>query len=595
MATSRAAAPTRAKRAVRLTAGAGAKADTRPSSLRPFLLLSVLMLAAAGLAARLAFWQVMEHGKLSALQASEQISLSVQEGLRGQIFDDRGNTLATDVNQYRVLAAPWQVKDPRRTSTLLAPVVHEPADNLDRLLTTNKDRIPIELSPPVSVNQGQRIRNLALPGIMLDPRASRVYPRGTEAAQLLGFTNDENQGQAGLEQYYDHLLSGTAGLRSVLRDTAGNDVRIGTQSPIPSHNGADLHLSLDNTVQGLVEDELSKAVKKHGAIGGSIIVMDPRTGYILGMASTPTFNPNHVGTATDPHAVYVNPITQDTYEPGSTMKILTMAAGLDSGVITPETSFYDNGTFTIDGTTIHNWNLSGFGQENMTQVLQHSANVGASFVAGRLGTDRFYTYLHRFRFGQRTGIDLPGESAGDVPLPGNKNWSIVNLYTNSFGQGLAMTPLQLTSAVQAVANGGVMMRPQIVRRIVYDGRIINRPPVAEGRVISARTSHTLTDMLLHSAIDGEAQLALVKGYNIAAKTGTANIPGPGGGYLPNTTIASTIGYAPAFHPRLLILVKIDRPRDTIWGSEAAAPVLHNLFQELFMYYHIPPNPGALNK
>lgn len=593
MATSRATAPTRAKRAVRLATAAGAKTDVRPSSLRSFLFLFVLLLFATGLVARLAFWQVLEHGKLSALQASEQIILNVQQPLRGQIYDDRGNTLATDVNQYRVLAAPWIVKNAHRTATLLAPVIHEPAENIDRLLTTNNQ--VIELSPPVSVDQGQRIRNLALPGIMLDSRVSRVYPRGTEAAQLLGFTNVQSQGQAGLEQYYNQLLSGTAGLRSVLRDTAGNDVRIGSQQTVPSHNGADLHLTLDNTVQGLVEDELTKAVKKHGATGGSIIVMDPRTGAILGMAGFPTFNPNHVATAKDPHAVYVNPVTQDTYEPGSTMKILTMAAGLDSGVITPESSLYDNGTFTIGDTVIHNWNMSGFGEENMTQVLQHSANVGASFVAGRLGTDRFYTYLHRFRLGRPTGIDLPGESAGDVPLPGDKTWSIVNLYTNSFGQGLAMTPLQLVSAVQAVANHGMLMRPQVVRRIVYDGRVIVRSPVKEGRVISARTSHTLTNMLLHSAIDGEASLALVKGYNIAAKTGTANIPGPNGQYLANTTIASTIGYAPAFHPRLLILVKIDRPRDTIWGSEAAAPVVHNLFQELFMYYHIPPDPHALNK
>lgn len=593
MATSRVTAPSHTKRVARMRASTAAQRTTRPGAVRPFLLLSVLMLFAAALAARLAFWQVLEHGKLSALQASEQVSLNVQQPLRGQLFDDRGNTLVTDVNQYRVLAAPWIVKNPHRTAVLLSPVIHEPASDIQRLLTTNNQ--VVELSPPVSVDQGQSIRNLALPGIMLDARVSRVYPRGTEAAQVLGFTSGELQGQAGLEQYYDHLLSGTTGLRSVLHDTAGNDVRIASQSPIPSHNGADLHLALDNTVQGLIEDELAKAVKKHGATGGSIVVMDPRTGYILGMAGYPTFDPNHVGAAKDPHAVYVNPVTQDTYEPGSTMKILTMAAGLDSGVITPQTSLYDDGRFVIGDTVIRNWNRSGFGEENMTQVLQHSANVGASFVAGRLGTSRFYTYLHRFRLGQPTGIDLPGESAGDVPLPGDKSWSIVNLYTNSFGQGLAMTPLQLTSAVQAVANDGVLMRPQVVRRIVYDGRIITRPPVREGRVISARTSHTLTNMLLHSAIDGEAQLALVKGYNIAAKTGTANIPSPGGGYLSNTTIASTIAYAPAFHPRLLILVKLDRPTDSIWGSMTAAPVVHNLFQELFMYYHIPPNPNALNK
>lgn len=596
MVTSRATAPSRTKRAVRVTATPGARADARPGNVRPFLLLAVLMLFAAALAARLAFWQVLEHGKLSALQASEQVFLDVQQPLRGQIIDDQGNTLVTDVNTYRVDAAPWLVKTPRRTANLLAPVIHEPASDIYRLLTTNNQII--ELCPPVSVGQGQSIRNLALPGIMLDPRIQRAYPRGTEAAQLLGFTNDQLQGQAGLEQYYDHLLSGTAGLRSVLRDTAGNDVRIGSQSPIPSHNGADLHLSIDNTVQGLVEDELAKAVKKHSATGGSIIVMDPRTGYIKGMAAYPTFNPNNVLHATDPHALYVNPVTQDTYEPGSTMKIITMAAGIDSGVITPQTSFFDNGYFRVGSTTIRNWNDGAFGTETMTQVLQHSANVGASWVAQRLGIDRFYTYTKRFRLGQPTGVDLPGESAGVVPLPGDKSWTLPNLYTNSFGQALAITPIQLLDAVDAVANGGVMMKPQLVHRIVYDGRIITHPPVALGRVISARSAHTVTNMLLHSAIDGEAALALVKGYNIAAKTGTANIASPTGGYLDGSagnTIASVIGYAPAFHPRLLILVKIDRPRDTIWGSEAAAPVLHNLFQELFMYYHIAPNSRALNK
>lgn len=595
MATSRVTAPSRKEHVVRARPRAGAAAPARPSALRPFLLLSVMLLFAAGLAARLTFWQVLEHGKLTAIQASEQTSFNVQTAMRGQILDDRGNMLVTDVNQYRVLAAPWLVKNPHRTAALLAPVVGESSEDIDRLLTPNRERIPVELSPPVSVGQGQRIRNLALPGIMLDAKITRVYPRGTEASQVLGFTDNTLQGQAGLEQYYNQLLSGTAGLRSVLRDTAGNDVRVGGQSSVPSHNGAELHLALDNTVQGLVEDALAKAVKQHSATGGSIIVMDPRTGYILGMSSRPTFNPNKVASATDPHALYVNPITQDTYEPGSTMKILTMAAGLDSGVITPQTSFDDTGAFPVADTVIHNWNNGGFGMENMTQVLQHSANVGASFVAQRLGTQRFYTYVKRFHLGQPTGIDLPGEAAGDVPLPGDKSWSIVNLYTNSYGQGLAMTPIQLTTAVGAVANGGVMMRPQLVRKIVYDGRIIPRPPVSEGRVISARTAHTLTNMLVHSAIDGEASEALVSGYNIAAKTGTANVAGPNGQYLNNVTIASIVGYAPAYHPRFLILVKIDHPRDQPWGSTVAAPVMHDLFQELFMYYHIPPNPHAIKK
>jgi cell division protein FtsI/penicillin-binding protein 2 len=380
----------------------------------------------------------------------------------------------------------------------------------------------------------------------------------------------------------------------VLRDTAGNDIRVGSGVDSPAHRGADLHLSINSVVQGLVEDELEKAVKRHHADGGTIIVMNPRTGFILGMASLPSFDPNHYGQVKDP-SVFVNPAIYDLYEPGSTFKIVTMAAGLDTHVITPESTLDDTGQFTIAGVTLHNWNMSGFGLENMTQVLQHSANVGAAWVSQRLGAALFYKYVKAFGLGRPTGIDLEPESPGILPLPGDKTWTIVNQYTNAFGQGLAVTPMQLVRAVSAVANGGVMMKPQVVKRIIYDGRIIDRPSVSQGRVISAQTAHTLTDMLVHSAIGGEASLGLVKGYNVAAKTGTANVAGPNGQYIPGDTIASIVGYAPAFHPQFAILVKIDHPRDTPWGSTAAAPVLKDLLQELFMYYRVPPNPHAINK
>jgi cell division protein FtsI/penicillin-binding protein 2 len=244
---------------------------------------------------------------------------------------------------------------------------------------------------------------------------------------------------------------------------------------------------------------------------------------------------------------------------------------------------------------IHNWNLQGNGWETMTQVLQHSANVGASWVANHLGASQFYKYIRRFRIGQPTGIGLSGEARGQVWFPGQKPWTIVNLYTNSYGQGLTVTPLQLVRAVGAVANHGVMMKPQIVHSIVYKGHVIVHKPVAVGRVISPTSAHTLSDMLVHSAIDGEASLALVKGYNIAAKTGTANVAGPNGKYLPGVTIASTIGYAPAYNPRFVILAVINHPRDTPWGSMAAAPILHDLFQELFMYYHIPPSSNPVTR
>jgi cell division protein FtsI (penicillin-binding protein 3) len=542
-----------------------------------------MLVCASLISARLIFWQVMQHDWLAARTNAEHADLSAQQAIRGHIFDAQGNPLATDVTLNLVYAVPKQIKNPSQTAVLLAPVLGKNERTLQATLTGTSQYV--QLAPQVDAQTSQKIQNLALPGIVLYPEIRRTYPEGPEAGKVLGFVTDSNHGAWGLEGYYDQLLSGTTGLRTVLRDTAGNTIKIRSGPATPSHDGADLTLSLDSTVQNIVETELQIAVKKHSADGGTIIVMDPHTGYILGMASTPSFDPNKYRSSSS--SLFSNPATQWVYEPGSTFKIITMAAGLDTHVITPQTSFYDTGSFTVANRVLHNWNLSGFGQETMTQVLQHSANVGAAWVAQRLGPTAFYRYVKRFKLAQRTGIDLQGEAQGLIPLPGNKNWTIVSTYTNAFGQGLAITPLQLVRAVATVANGGVMMQPQIVTRIVYDGQIIEHGPVSQGRVISSTTAHTLTNMLVQSAIGGEASLGLVQGYNVAAKTGTANIA-VGGQYVQGATIASIVGYAPAFHPRFVVLVKIDHPRDTPWGSVAAAPVLHDILQELFMYYHVPP-------
>lgn len=561
------------------------------SAHRSLALLVCIVLIAGGLGARLAFWQIMQHGHLARIAAAQRESLVVQPAMRGQIFDARGTPLATDVTMHLVYAVPTEIRDPGRTADLLAPILHQPAKRLDYILASGATYA--QLAPIVTNDISNAIRRLKLPGIFLEPQVGRYYPEDGVAAHVLGFLNPyTGQGNYGLEGYYDRLLSGKAGLRSVLKDTAGNYVHLTKSPPSPSQAGFDLHLSLDSVVQSIAETLIDAAVKKHSALDGSLIVMDPKTGYILAMASTPGFNPNHYGQA-DP-ANFRNPALEWAYEPGSTFKVLTMAAGLDSGVITPTTAFLDTGQFPIGGQVLHNWNERGFGWETMTQVLQHSANVGASFVAGKLGTSRFYSYVKRFGIGQPTGIDLADEQSGLLPLPGDKSWTIVNQYTNSFGQALAVTPMQLLRAVGAVANNGVMMKPQIVRSMVYGNHIFDRPPVAQGRVISRSTAHTLTSMLVHSAVDGEAQAALVKGYNIAAKTGTANIPGPDGRYIPNETIASIVGYAPAENPKFIALVILNRPKDTIWGSVAAAPVLHDLFQQLFFYYHIPPAAHPLN-
>lgn len=554
------------------------------TTVRPFLVLVVLTLCAAGLIARLVFWQVMQHGPLSAVAAAEHAAMSVQTASRGQILDANNNALATDITMNQVYGVPRQMRDPALTAQELSPILGLSTQHLERLFSSYAGYIL--LAEKVDASTSRRIRGLALPGVVLNPVLQRDYPERSTAAQILGYVGWNGRGTYGIERSYDKLLSGKAGLRSVLKDTAGNDIPVRSGSASPAHSGADLRLSIDRVVQQMVENELAKTVKKHGADGGTIIVMDPRTGYILGMASTPSYNPNHY--AQYPPERYMNPATESTYEPGSTFKIITMAAGLDTHVITPDTAFDDTGAFVVANRTLHNWNNGAFGWETMTQVLQHSANVGAAWVSQRLGEQKFYTYVKRFGFGRPTGVDLPDEGSGILPLPGDSSWTIVNQFTNAFGQGLAVTPLQIVHAVAAVANGGVMMKPQVVESMTYDGHRIDHPPVSQGRVLSRASAATLTHMLVRSAINGEAALGLVKGYNIAAKTGTANVAGPGGRYILGDTIASIVGYAPAFDPRFVALVKIDHPRDTPWGSMAAAPVLHDLFQELFMYYHIPP-------
>jgi cell division protein FtsI/penicillin-binding protein 2 len=557
---------------------------------RVLLLLMVIVIASGGLVSRLVFWQILQHTRLAAATIAQHNALLIQPALRGRIFSADGTPLATDVTKDLVYAVPRDITNPVRTARALSPVLQQSVQRLEDLLSG--DTKYAQIAPSVTTAQIKAIQHLGLPGVFLAPVIARDYPEGPTAAQVVGYYGANDQGNYGVEQYYDHLLSGQAGIRSVVRDTAGNEVQVSSQAPTPSHDGADLYLALDGFVQNAAESELHKAVKLHSADGGTIIVMDPHTGYILGMASTPTYDPNHYTRWAGDESRFLNPAISWTYEPGSTFKIITMAAGLDTHVITPDTAFDDTGTWVVGDTTIHNWNNLGNGWETMTQVLQHSANVGASFVSSRLGAQRFYQYVKRFHIGQPTGVDLAGEEKGLLPLPGDKDWTIVNQYTNSYGQGLATTPLQMIRAVAAVANGGVMMKPQIVQKIVYQGKIVTRRPVAVGRVISAQTARTLTGMLVKSAIAGEAQLALIKGYNIAAKTGTANIAS-GGVYVSNATIASTVAYAPADHPRFVALVILDHPRDQPWGSMTAAPTIHDLFQDLFMHYHIPPSPSAL--
>jgi cell division protein FtsI/penicillin-binding protein 2 len=403
----------------------------------------------------------------------------------------------------------------------------------------------------------------------------------------------------GLEGQYNTLLAGRAGSSTVDTDLQGNPLIVGasTQQPI---NGANLTLTLDSNVEYMVESILSKAVQNLDAQSGAVVVLDARSGAVVAMAGYPTFDPNQYGQyynqegCLHTEGVYFNPSLYCAYEPGSTMKAVTMAAALDQGLIKPDTSLEDDGCIDFkDAAPVCNWENLAYGQETMTQVLIHSANVGASHVAHDiLGAQKYYPYLVKFGFGQPTGVNDGPEEVGDYRQPCgygfatcSQDWSMSDLTRQAFGQSIRVTPLQLAEAYQTIANGGVMMQPYLVSSFNENGRLVTTQPTVKRRVISQHAAELLTGMLIQAGTYGSAQLAQVPGYSIAAKTGTATTQG----ISDTQTEASVAGFLPASNPRFVILVKLDRPQKHIFASTAAAPVWQQIAQQLMWYYEVPPD------
>nr|MBP7228264.1 penicillin-binding protein 2 [Longilinea sp.] len=324
-------------------------------------------------------------------------------------------------------------------------------------------------------------------------------------------------------------------------------------------------------------------------VSGTIIVLDPRNNEILAMATTPRLDPNKYWEYSQifPGATPYNRAISQTYEPGSVLKVLTMGSALDAGIVTPDTTFLDTGAIEVGGITIHNWDGGAWGWQTMTGCMQHSLNVCLSWVATELGPTRFYDYLKAFGVGHRTNVDLAGEKIWPLSLPGDENWYQVNLATNSFGQGVAVTPLQMAVSISAVANDGNIMAPHVVKAIIQDGKQRDVRPMIIGNPISAQTAHTLTEMLAVS-LEEESSNALVEGYRIAGKTGTAQIPSPQG-YLDDVTNASFVGWGPVDDPQFLVYVWIERPASSPWGSVVAAPVFRDVVKELVVLLNIPPD------
>ncbi len=419
------------------------------------------------------------------------------------------------------------------------------------------------------------------------PHLIRSYPEKKLASNIIGFVmRDTKQGQLGIEEKYDSTLFGNDRTLWALWDPHKAD-----QAPDPD-DGANIILTIDSVLQADVENILDKTIQKTGALAGTVIVMDPQTGEILAMASSPRADINQYWS--DDYLDIINNHENvfnyaiRSYEPGSVVKVLTMAAALDAGVVEPNTEFIDEGEIEIGGVTIKNWNEKAWGPQNMTSCMQNSLNVCLAWVATELESEQFYNYFQDFGFGQMTGIELSGEAPGLVKSYWSPDYTRSELGTNAFGQGIEITPIQMVKAISAIANKGEMVAPRIIHSIVDDGYRYTPPKTVVGHPITAETALTLTDMLQES-LQNESSLALVPGYSLAGKTGTAEIYVPGQGYKSTATNTSFVGWGPTDDPQFLVYVWISKPSASIWGSEIAAPVFRKVVEKLVIHLGIPPD------
>ncbi len=534
---------------------------------------------------------------------------------RGLIYDRDGDLLATNVPTYYLEIEVFQLTPTSRKqiAAVLSRALILPYEDLYAQLMADWGSIGqfrIRLTRQVGVDERwpitiDQVASDMLKGFLLDPEAPdlsglkmvpaprREYPAGRLAGHLLGFVNQEGKGFFGLEGFYDSWLAGKP--ITIERGYIPPEARLEPDPPA----GVNLVLTIDLDIQQMVEDILRKVLEDSSAESGQIIVMDPKTGEILALAIQPSLDPNNyepwletqgveADKVSETEELVINPAVGGQFEPGSTFKVLTMAAAIDAGVVTPEDEYLDTGVIEVGGVRIRNWNGGAWGPQTMIGCMQHSLNVCLAYVASeRLGAPLFYKYLEAFGIGRGTGIDVAGEVPGQLRTPRHPEWTEADLGTNAFGQGVSVTPVQLLAAVGAIANQGVMLQPHVVRAVVGPEGAYYPKPTVLGRPISAETAEVMTSMLSQS-LDGETTLAHVNGYELAGKTGTAQIPTERG-YDDRWTIASFVGWGPVVDPQFIVLVRIDKPESSPWGSVVAAPVFRDVVERLVAMLEIPPD------
>ena len=551
---------------------------------------ALLILLAMVLIGRLIMVQIIEHQRHEA--AADRVWQIETRGPRGSILDRNGFPLVTSVDRWEVHVDTqlWGRNgfQPTGTSARLAYLLRADEAQVLSLAASAKGRDA--LIAYVQYYTGATIHAERLYGVTVRKTSTRRYVEGELAAPVIGIVGRDEQGLAGLEYSLDGDLAGESGLLIYEQDGLGQPIPFGARLELPYEEGADIVLTIDRNLQRIAEQTLLEAVRRWGADGGVIMIADPRNGDILAVATMPAYNPEQLDLASDEFDIGVlrSRAASDIYEPGSVFKVITMAAGLDSKVVTPWTTFIDTGAVVIGDRTIRNFDLSWHGEQTMTQVLQRSLNTGTVWLAQQMGPRIFYEYIEKFGFGQPTDSGLPGESAGLLTTSADVTWSPVQFATTSFGQGVAVTPLQVVQAYMAIANGGELVRPRIVRAAISEGDVRDMEPEFKGRVISAETAATLAHMM-QAVVDGvQDHPAQTPGWPVAGKSGTTDVL-LDGQYSDQTSLASFAGFAPVDDPRIVVLVRIDRPRGETYGGIVAAPVFSDIVSRSLPYLGVPPS------
>jgi cell division protein FtsI/penicillin-binding protein 2 len=602
---------------------------------RLWVLSIIVILAFAGLTARLVNLQILRFDYYQAIASSQRQQASQLAPRRGTIYMQENNSqelfpIAVNSKAWIAYAVPRDIYDPLSVAKELAPAIQSYRDRqkerVQNIINTtgqqsqDEESIPAELSTDDKVailedelykklNQKadpyepllrfyenidkelkQFLEQRSINGIVLQEQEIRTYPEKTLAAHTIGYVgwqDSQKTGRYGIEEYFEKDLAGSLGFFASERDASGKLIGVGANELKPAQDGADVVLTIDRVVQSIIEDVVKDGVTRYGAERGSVIVMDPKTSAILGMATYPTYDPNYYYAINDAQ-VQLNPVISEIFEPGSILKPVIMASAINESIVEADTTFNDNGPISVAEYNINTYDGKHHGVQTMTQVLEKSNNVGMVWVGQQIGAETMYDYLRRFGLGEKTGIKLSGETQNMLKEP--DDWDITTIATTSFGQGIALTPLQALNSINVLANDGILMQPHIVSRTRQDN---NEEKITQAtavrHIISSTTAEEVSAMMVSVIENGVAQLARVPGYYLAGKTGTAQVPDEKGKYSADRKIISFVGYGPVENPRFSILIKLDNPSGLSFASGTAAPMFRDIASKLLNYYHVPPD------